>query len=60
MTDASGETREEAMRSARKARIESYRKDIRALLLARDLIKKDAVKVLEDQKIAHITNEINS
>jgi hypothetical protein len=55
----SHQIQEEEMKAARKARIESYRGDLRAVLLKRDLIKKDAIKTLEEQKINHLKAQIS-
>ena len=60
MNDDAHHKKEEEMKAARKARIESYRQDLHDLLVKRDLIKKDALKELETQKITHLSSQLKS
>ncbi len=52
--------RSEAMEIARKARIEQYKQELHDLLIKRNLIKKDAIKDIEEQKINHLKSQLGA
>jgi hypothetical protein len=52
-------TREEDIKKARGERIEKHRQDLHDLLIKRDLIKKDAFKSIEEQKINQLKGELS-
>lgn len=54
------EEREKALHEARLARIAQSRHDLHELLVSRDLIRKEGMRAVEEQKIAAITNELTN